>query len=88
MPTEPTPPTMRIATESGIRFLIADNPGRLNAYTRDMWEALPALIQQAEVDPGVRVIVLGPEPRRFRPAPTSRSSRATGPVPRRVAMTR
>jgi enoyl-CoA hydratase len=58
MPTEPTPPTLRTVTEGGICYLIADNPGRLNAYTRDMWEALPVLIRKAEADPDVRVIVL------------------------------
>jgi enoyl-CoA hydratase len=58
MPTEPTPPTLRTLIEGGIYTIIADNPARLNAYTRDMWEALPRLIREAEADPSVRVIVL------------------------------
>ena len=58
MPTEPTPPILRAVTEGGIRTIIADNPSRLNAYTRDMWEALPKLVREAEADSEVRVIVL------------------------------
>jgi enoyl-CoA hydratase len=58
MSTTPTPPMLRTRTDSGICTILADNPGRLNAYTRDMWEALPKLIRAAEADPEVRVIVL------------------------------
>ena len=58
MSTTPTPPMLRTLTDSGIRTILADNPGRLNAYTRDMWEALPKLFREAEADPEVRVIVL------------------------------
>ena len=58
MPTTPTPPMLRTLTDSGICTILADNPGRLNAYTRDMWEALPKLIRAAEADSEVRVIVL------------------------------
>lgn len=53
-----SPPMLRADTENGVLTIIADNPGRLNAYTRDMWEALPRLIRKGEVDPAVRVIVL------------------------------
>lgn len=49
---------LRTETEAGIRWIIADNPTRLNAYTRAMWEALPSLVVEAEADPEVRVIVL------------------------------
>lgn len=49
---------LRTTTADGIRYIVADNQARLNAYTRDMWEALPRLIRAAEQDPGVRVIVL------------------------------
>ncbi len=58
MPTEPTPPTLRTLSEGGIYTIIADNPARMNAYTRDMWEAIPRLIREAEADPAVRVVVL------------------------------
>jgi len=59
MPTaEPQPPTLRSLIDGGICTIVADNPARLNAYTRDMWEALPRLIREAESNPAVRVIVL------------------------------
>jgi enoyl-CoA hydratase/carnithine racemase len=58
MPTETMPPTLRSRIEGGICTIVADNPARLNAYTRDMWEALPRLIREAEADSAVRVIVL------------------------------
>ncbi len=51
-------PHLRAETEGGIRWLIADSPARLNAYTEAMWAALPGLIQEAAEDPQVRVVVL------------------------------
>jgi enoyl-CoA hydratase/carnithine racemase len=51
-------PQIRTETEGGIRWLIGDNPARLNAYTTLMWEALPGLIAEAVADPAVRVVVL------------------------------
>ena len=59
MPTaEHLPPMLRTLIDGGICTIVADNPARLNAYTRDMWEALPKLVREAEDDPAVRVIVL------------------------------
>ncbi|MGE5511591.1 MAG: enoyl-CoA hydratase [Bacteroidota bacterium] len=58
MPSEGLPARLRTETEAGIRWIVADNPARLNAYTRDMWEALPGLVREAEADPDVRVIIL------------------------------
>lgn len=58
MPSDSVPGRLRTETEAGIRWIIADNPARLNAYTRAMWEALPDLIRAAEGDAAVRVIVL------------------------------
>jgi len=58
MSTTPAKPMLRTLTDSGIRTILADNPSRLNAYTRDMWEAVPKLIHEAEADPEIRVIVL------------------------------
>lgn len=49
---------IRTATHGDVRWLIADNPGRLNAYTRAMWEALPGLLADAARDDDIRVIVL------------------------------
>ncbi len=53
-------PIAQIRTDSqgGVRWLIADNPARLNAYTSAMWGALPGLLAAAVADPAVRVIVL------------------------------
>lgn len=53
-----TLPQLRAETEGGIRWLIADSPARLNAYTEAMWAALPGLIAAAAEDPAIRVIVL------------------------------
>lgn len=39
-------------------FLVADNPGRFNAFTAGMWAAIPQRIAEAEADPDVRVIIL------------------------------
>jgi enoyl-CoA hydratase/carnithine racemase len=56
--TEEKAPELRLERESGIAFLILDNPARLNALTSAMWAAIPRLMAEAEADPGVRVIVL------------------------------
>lgn len=56
--TEEKAPELRLERESGIAFLILDNPARLNALTSAMWGAIPRLMAEAEADPGVRVIVL------------------------------
>ena len=55
---ENNPPQLRIEDRGNIRWLIVDNPSRLNAFTMAMWAALPRLIREAEEDPDVRVIVL------------------------------
>lgn len=39
-------------------FLVADNPGRFNAFTAGMWAAIPQRVAEAEADPDVRVIIL------------------------------
>ncbi len=51
-------PRLRTATGDGIRWIIADNQARLNAYTREMWAALPERLAEAQADPDVRVVVL------------------------------
>ncbi|PZN13645.1 MAG: hypothetical protein DIU63_14300, partial [Proteobacteria bacterium] len=51
-------PQLRVEDRGNIRWLIVDNPSRLNAFTMAMWAALPRLIREAEEDPEVRVIVL------------------------------
>lgn len=39
-------------------WLIFNNPDRRNAMSRDMWAAIPGLIQRLETDPDVKVLVL------------------------------
>lgn len=55
-----TPPkgSLRAEVENGIAWITIDNEPRLNAFTRDMWAALPDVMGKAENDPSVRVIVL------------------------------
>lgn len=45
-------------SEGPVRWIIADNQPRHNAYNTAMWEALPGLIAEAEADPAVRVVIL------------------------------
>ncbi|MGE3067525.1 MAG: enoyl-CoA hydratase [Hyphomicrobiaceae bacterium] len=51
-------PQLRVENRGAQRWMIADNPARLNAYTAAMWQALPGLIHEAEEDPSVRVLIL------------------------------
>lgn len=51
-------PQLRIDDRGSIRWLIIDNPARLNAFTTTMWAALPRLIREAEEDSDVRAVVL------------------------------
>jgi enoyl-CoA hydratase/carnithine racemase len=41
-----------------IGWIVFDNPGRHNAMSVAMWEALPAAVDALEADPAVRAIVL------------------------------
>jgi enoyl-CoA hydratase len=51
-------PKLRAETRGAVRWLIADNQARHNAFTTAMWAALPELVAEAERDAGVRVVVL------------------------------
>lgn len=44
--------------QGAIGWLVIDNEARRNALSLDMWLALPALVQQMDDDPDIRVIVL------------------------------
>lgn len=44
--------------DGAIAWIVAHNPARMNALTRDMWQALPGLIGEAVADDAVRVIVM------------------------------
>lgn len=56
--TPPAAPTLHLQRDGGIGFLIADNPSRMNALNAAMWRALPQLVDEAERDAQIRVIVL------------------------------
>lgn len=49
---------LRVEDRGNVRWLIADNPSRLNAFTTAMWAALPHRIREAEENPEIRVVVL------------------------------
>ena len=51
-------PSLRFERDGPLGFVIADNAGRLNAFTAGMWKAIPERIAEAEADPAVRVIIL------------------------------
>lgn len=48
---------LRTETDGGIRWISIDNPARLNAFTRDMWDAVATHFSAAERDPAVKVVV-------------------------------
>ncbi len=52
-------PTERVEVwlEATTLFIRFNNPARLNALSLDMWEAIPALLAQAERDERVRLVV-------------------------------
>ncbi len=50
--------TCRAVVDGAIGWLVLDNPGRHNAMSVSMWEALPAQMDRLEADPDVRVVVL------------------------------
>lgn len=52
------PPQLRVESRGSVRWLVADNPKRLNAFTTAMWADLPRRIGEAEQDAQVRVVVL------------------------------
>lgn len=51
-------PDLKLEIEGPLAWIIADNPGRMNAYTAGMWAKIPQHIKAAEADPAVRVIIL------------------------------
>ena len=52
------PGCLRAQTSGPIHIITIDNQPRLNAFTRDMWAAVPGAIAAAEADRQVRVIVI------------------------------
>lgn len=51
-------PALGLHRDGALAVVIADNPGRMNAFTAAMWAAIPGAIAEAEADPEVRVIIL------------------------------
>lgn len=49
---------IRYDARDGAAILTVASPSKLNAMSLDMWASLPDLVQRAERDPSVRVIVL------------------------------
>ncbi|HUB12948.1 MAG TPA: enoyl-CoA hydratase [Acetobacteraceae bacterium] len=44
--------------DGAIGWIVFNNPSRRNAVSLDMWETIPAILDQFETNPAVRVIVL------------------------------
>ena len=50
--------TLRLAVNGPVARLCIDRPDKRNAMNQAMWDALPALVEAAMDEPGVRVMVL------------------------------
>ncbi|MFZ9395605.1 MAG: enoyl-CoA hydratase/isomerase family protein [Erythrobacter sp.] len=50
--------TLRLAVNGPVARLCIDRPDKRNAMNQAMWDALPALVEAAMAEPGVRVMVL------------------------------
>lgn len=55
---EPDTPHLALDIRDQIAWITISNPARTNAMTAGMWEALPALLQEADTSSQARVIVL------------------------------
>lgn len=58
MSASSNPGQLRSHTAGPVRVITIDNEPRLNAFTRDMWAAVPAHFAAADSDPDIRVIVV------------------------------
>src|SRR5260370_9455171 len=56
-----TTPSVRTETEAGVRSIILCRPGEYNTITPALRDELAAAIDEADADPGVRVILLRAE---------------------------
>ncbi len=50
--------TIRFERDGAVGSILIDRPGKRNAMTQDMWDAMPQIVAQADADPAVRVIIL------------------------------
>jgi enoyl-CoA hydratase/carnithine racemase len=53
-----SPPRLTSRTDGPVAWITIDNEPRLNAFTRDMWAAVPQHFAAADADPEVRVIIV------------------------------
>jgi hypothetical protein len=77
-----TSPTEKLKAwvEGAVLHLSFNNVAKHNAISVEMWEAVPVLLDQAEKDDAIRMVVFsGQGPKRSLPVPTSRNSRTCGP---------
>jgi enoyl-CoA hydratase/carnithine racemase len=47
-----------VRKEGGVAHLVFDNPGRLNALSLEMWQAIAVHFSDFEKDRNIRVVVL------------------------------
>lgn len=50
--------TLRLAIEGAIARLLIDRADKRNAFSIDMWQALPGLLDEAAADPAVRLLIV------------------------------
>lgn len=50
--------TLRLEIDGAVGHLLIDRPDQRNAFNLDMWSAMPALLDEAESDPDLRVLVI------------------------------
>ena len=44
--------------DGGAGWLVFNNPDRRNAVSKEMWEAIPVILQAFEDDPDVKIVIL------------------------------
>lgn len=52
------PGKMTVRKAGALGYLVFDNPARRNAVSRDMWAAIPTLLDDFEADPAIGVIII------------------------------
>lgn len=56
--TSTTPPAFFLEKDRQIAWLTLNRPARKNALNKEMWQAIPALVAEADADPEIRVVIL------------------------------
>lgn len=57
-PEGAAPPRVTLHVRDAVATVVISHPARRNAMTLTMWRALPGLLERADADPEVRVLVL------------------------------